>query len=376
MPGCAWAVFDRRRIRDASAVGVADPRDARPLHATTAMRIASISKLATTLVLLQLVGEQSLSLDEDVSAALGFELRNPAHPSAPITARHILSHTSSLRDGEVYWAGLGERLADFFRPGTEHWEGGAHWSGDRPGERFAYCNLGFGVIATMIENLDGRRFDLITHERLLAPLGLSAGFNWSGVESDAIDAASPIWRRIEGAWAPQIDDPLPVEAGAVFLNPRSLDISSYRPGDNGALFSPQGGLRASVCDLARLGLLLLGPSAPFLSSDLLGAMRTPHWRLSGDNGDSENGFWRAYGLGAQILEPGGGAPIIDLQRPLFGHSGDAYGLRGGLWIDPAAGSGFAFLFNGGPDDATRAAGLHSAFLRSEEHAMQILYEAL
>ena len=41
------------------------------------------------------------------------------------------------------------------------------------------------------------------------------------------------------------------------LAPSGCDLATYRLGDNGALFSPQGGLRISVRDLATIGRLLL-----------------------------------------------------------------------------------------------------------------------
>jgi CubicO group peptidase (beta-lactamase class C family) len=282
-----------------------------------------------------------------------------------------------MRDGEVYWAGLGERIADFFTPGTGHWENGAHWSAEHaPGAYFTYCNLAFGVLATLVERIEGKRFDLVAHDKLLHPLGLDSGFNWSGSEDAFVARGSPVWQRANGAWEAQVDDPLPVGRGGVFLNPENRALSEYALGANGLLFSPQGGLRASARDLARIGCLLLGPSAPFLSAQALDAMRSPVWRFDGANGDSENGFWRAYGLGMQTIEPGEACPIAGLQRPLVGHSGDAYGLRGGLWLDVERRAGFVFLFNGGPDDATRARGSRSAYLRSEEIVMQALYEAM
>lgn len=376
LPGCAWALIRNRRISDSGAVGFADPLQRRRLRATSPMRVASISKLTTTLLAMQQVDAGRITLDDDVSDALGFALRNPAFPETPITLRLLLSHTSTMRDGEVYWAGLGERIADFFTPDASHWENGGHWSSEHPpGAYFKYCNLAFGVIATIVERLEGERFDLVAHERILHPLGLDAGFNWSGSEDSYVARGAPLWQRAGDTWEAQLDDPLPVGRGGIFLNPNNLSLADYRLGDNGPLFSPQGGLRASARDLARIGCLLLGPGAPFVSPASLQAMRTLSWRYDGANGDAEGGIWRGYGLGMQIVEPGEGSPIANLQRPLVGHSGDAYALRGGLWLDVERGAGFVFLFNGGPDEATRARG-QSGFLRSEEIAMQALHEAV
>ena len=47
----------------------------------------------------------------------------------------------------------------------------------------------------------------------------------------------------------------------------------------------------------------------------------------------------------------------------IGHSGNAYGLLLGLWLDRAAGTGVAYFATGVPNDSTHA---HSAFSRVEE----------
>ena len=377
LPGCAWTIIRHHRIAQSGAVGLADPRTHRPLRPTTPMRIASLSKISTSLLVMRLIDARRLSLETDASDVLGFTLRNPAFPDTPIRVRHLISHTSSMRDGEVYWAGLGERIADFFIPGASHWEKGAHWAPDhRPGAYFTYCNLAFGILAAIVEKIEGQRFDLVAHEKLFAPLELECGFNWGECPREFIAQGSPVWRLSPAGWTPQVDDPLPVDRGAVYLNPNNLPLSEYRLGDNGLLFAPQGGLRASGRDLARLGCLLLDNGAPLLSDAIVAQMRTPVWTYDGANGETENGFWRGYGLGLQLIDPGAGSPLPDQRRRLIGHSGDAYGLRGGLWLDMETGAGFSFLFNGGPEDGARASGAHSAFSRPEEAIMQELYARL
>ena len=50
-------------------------------------------------------------------------------------------------------------------------------------------------------------------------------------------------------------------------------------------------------------------------------------------------------------------------RRRIGHSGNAYGLLSGLWLDRSAGTGVAYFATGVPNDST---GAHSAFSRIEE----------
>ena len=81
--------------------------------ARTLYRIASISKLVTTLGVMRLREAGRLDLDRDVGDYLGWRLRNPHFPDTPITLRMLLSHTSSLRDDTgYYWDAASGVLTD------------------------------------------------------------------------------------------------------------------------------------------------------------------------------------------------------------------------------------------------------------------------
>lgn len=68
----------------------------------TRFRIASISKLVTSIGLLHLYERKFFNLDEDISLRLGYQFRNPNFPNVPITYRMLLTHTSSLQDTLEY----------------------------------------------------------------------------------------------------------------------------------------------------------------------------------------------------------------------------------------------------------------------------------
>ncbi|WP_163360631.1 serine hydrolase domain-containing protein, partial [Klebsiella aerogenes] len=78
--------------------GLADISASRPVTADDPVRIASISKLVVAIGVMRLVEQGRLDLDADVSRWLGWKLRNPAFPDAPISLRLLLSHRSSLTD--------------------------------------------------------------------------------------------------------------------------------------------------------------------------------------------------------------------------------------------------------------------------------------
>lgn len=350
VPAYAWATFDRNGIISSGASGLADRARRRPLTIDDPARIASVSKLVVALGAMRLVEQGRLDLDRDVSDYLGWPLRNPAFPDRPITLRLLLSHRSSLRDGIDYAIPYGATLQAALA------DPAAFDAGHPPGTFFRYSNLNFPVVASVMERAAGERFDALMARLVLRPLGLDACFNWTTC-SDAAVARAVVLYEPDGRVIR--DDLGGRRPDCPVLAPQGCDLSTYRLGSNGALFSPQGGLRISVRDLAAIGRLLLAHGGD--------AMAEPVWHFDGTNGDSEGGFFCAYGLAVQSLatpRPGCRDDLFGNGRAMFGHDGDAYGLRSGLWVDPARGVGIAFFATGNGDDPPR--GRRSAFRAIEE----------
>ena len=358
--------FDRAGIRPVLAEGEADRSTHRLVTADDPVRIASISKLVTALGVMRLVDAGKLSLDRDVSDYLGYPVRHPAFPDSKVTLRLLLSHQSGLIDGEdLYLIPLGltvqERLAD-----ARVWDN-AH----APGSGwFHYTNLNFPVIASVMERVTGERFDVLMSRLVLKPLKLDACFNWgAGCSAGAFQRAVVLYRSSGEVARDDLHGQPP--ACAVFLREgTACDLSTYRPGDNGALFSPQGGLRISMHDLAKLGQMLARGGKGFLSARSFSEMTRPQWHFNGGNGVGEDGtasgFFCAYGFAVHQLggkQPGCKDDPFGDGRLRIGHAGDAYGLKTGLWLDPKTGRGIAFFTSAVAPDAPTG---RSAFLAIEE----------
>jgi CubicO group peptidase (beta-lactamase class C family) len=359
----AFVTFNVRGVVSSKTTGMADPFAKRSLSLDDPVRIASVSKLVVALAVMRLVDAGTLSLDRDVSDYLGWRLRNPAFPDKPITLRLLLSHQSSLTDNVDYAIPLGStvraNVADM-----KAWDA-AH----PPGTYFRYANLNFPVIASVMEAATGERFDVLTARLVFMPLKLDACFNWATC-SDATVARAVV--LTDGAGAVRRDN-LQGKRPACLVVPAAdgdCDLSGYKLGSNGALFSPQGGLRISARGLATIGQMLLRRGRGFLSSASFKAMINPLWRYNGTNGDTEGGFWCSYGLAVQTLASGAAGckddPFGD-QRRRVGHPGEAYGLRSGLWIDPRRGSGTVYFITAVADDAAKG---QSAFNAIEEALLQ------
>ena len=338
----AWATFDHSGITASGASGLADRRAGRVLTIDDPVRIASISKLVVALGVMRLVEEGKLDLDRDVSDWLGWRLRNPAFPDDPITLRHLLSHTSSIEDGVDYAVPLGTTLRSVV---TRPEAFGFH----EPGTYFRYANLNFPVVASVMERATGERFDQLIERLVLDPLGLDSCFNWTTCSDSAMARAIVLYQP-DGAVIR--DDLRGRRPNCPVLAPEGepCDLSGYQPGSNGALFAPQGGLRISARDLATVGMLLLNRGAhqggQFLSPASIDLMTRQRWAWDGINGETERGFYCAYGLAVQRLLGGDLAcndGLFGDGRQALGHAGEAYGVRSGLWVDPASGRGIAFF---------------------------------
>ena len=397
-------------------IDAADPGRSQPVTLATKFRVASLSKVATAIGAMQLVEQGKLDLDADISQYLGFALRNPAYPDRPITARMLLSHTSSLRDAGFYNLPLPYTLRDLFVPDGAYYANGAHFAApegdaDRgPGAFFTYANLNYGVLATVMEAAAHERFDQYMARHLFAPLGIDAGFAAGDLSDAGVRDLAALYTKQDpqgvwdpqGRWYPQVDDfhgvrprPLPPAAGADSPTLAMHDKASakaphravqpYAIGTNATVFAPHSGLRISARDLAKLMLLLLNGGRygdrRLLAPATVDRMLHEVWHFDAQrwNGDPFHGRYRAWGLGLQHIT---GAPnnvggdlggdlgsdrlAAGSKEQFWGHRGEAYGLLGGMWFDPQREVGFVFLAGGIGDDPSVHRGTYSSASSWEE----------
>ena len=240
--------FDGNSEIGSFADGVADPQSGRRVTIDDPVRIASVSKMVTAIGVMKLIDEGKLDLTSNVSRWLGWSLRNPRFPDRPITLSMLLSHTASVREhDDDYVIPLGGSLQQVMADP-------ANWDSQHgPGEGyFAYVNLNYPIVGSIIEKVTGERFDLWMRRNILEPMKLDACYNWPtcsdaqvarAVELDTPDG-KPLKDDLHGA---RPACPVFVKEGT------ACDLGLWRPGENGSLFAPQGGLRISARGLARIG---------------------------------------------------------------------------------------------------------------------------
>lgn len=175
-PGYAGAVAlietDGRRALH-TAVGHALRYRAGPIELPTAQRVAmrndsifdvaSITKVYTAILVLQLVDQGELRLDTPVRTYL------PDFTGAgkgTITAAHLLAHTSGLPVGATV-TGLADNAARWRAVLATPLVKGA-----RVGDTFRYSSVGLMVLGRLVEKLTGKPLDRALRDNLTAPLGL------------------------------------------------------------------------------------------------------------------------------------------------------------------------------------------------------------
>jgi CubicO group peptidase (beta-lactamase class C family) len=358
----------------------------KPVDVDTLFRIASISKMMTTLGLMRLVEAGKVDLDTDVSGYLGFSLRNPHFPDQPILLRHLLTHTSSLRDEAGYSWGVDTALKDVLVPGSRLHGEGKMWAANAgPGAYFTYCNLGWGVIGTIMEKVTGERFDRLMRRLLVEPLGLHAGYNPSELPAADVANIATLYRKrtvdtevwdANGPWIAQADDysskpPSPPPG-----------IERYVIGANATPFSPTGGMRISAHDMGVVMQMLMNGGVHagrrILQQATLDRMFARQWTYDGKggNGDSLDGLFNCWGLGneqfpddpanrTRLVEGGGFAAV--------GHLGDAYGLMSVFAADLKNRNGMVALVGGTSTDPLAYKGAYSSLARFQEQILTAMH---
>ena len=174
--GLAGAVWSEVLPDGTVKVGASGLRDAAkqvPMQADTRVQVGSVGKVALALGVLRLVSEDRLTLDTPLLQVLPeLALKNPWQASDPVRIRHLLAHTSGL-DNVRFWQAFSLKPAPE-TPLAEAFDGGGLLRvRARPGSRYAYSNMGYGLLGMVIERVTGQPYERYLDAQLLQPLGMA-----------------------------------------------------------------------------------------------------------------------------------------------------------------------------------------------------------
>ena len=149
----------------AEGYGLADVENRVPARPDTVFKIGSLSKQFIATGIMLLVQDGRIAVDDTISKHLD---GTPASWDA-ITLRHLLTHTSGLvREAPGF--DIYKRQPDIDVIKTAYQVALA----SAPGEKYAYSNLGYFVLAEVISRASGKSWGDFLAERVFAPLGLTA----------------------------------------------------------------------------------------------------------------------------------------------------------------------------------------------------------
>jgi D-alanyl-D-alanine carboxypeptidase len=283
------------------ASGVSDPHTGRRAEPGDRFRTASITKMVTAALVMMLVEEGRVSLDGNLLPYLPAELVDRLHVGLfgplglndrtsrgrDITVRHLLTHTSGLRD---YYTvdrnqdGLGDIVQTVIADPRRHWQplelmehviaAGPPWS--VPGRSYFYGDTGYVVLGLAAEAASGAPLHRAYRERIFSPLGMvNTHLQWYEPEPEG----------------PPVAHAYITVRTAVHELASTVDTASWAGS----------GLVSNTGDLARFGRAVFEGG---FFTDAATLREMTRW--------TELGVWR-YGLGVARLFPAG--------AEMWGHTG-------------------------------------------------------
>jgi len=199
LPGVSVAVVRTDDVVWARGYGLANIWRGEPVRPSTLFMLASISKTVIATAVMQAVERAQFGLDDDVNDILPFPVRTPEHPKRAITVRHLLTHTSGIRDRWPVWDDLysegdstiplGTFLEGYLVAGGEDYRR-TNFYDTKPGSRYSYSNVGGALAAFLVEAASGEGFDTWCESNIFEPLGMDRA-GWHLADVPAADVAMP-----------------------------------------------------------------------------------------------------------------------------------------------------------------------------------------
>ena len=170
-PGCALGIYKDGQIVYKRGYGMANLNDDVAITPATVFHVASMSKQFTAASILLLAQQGKLSLDDDVHKYI---------PELPdfgerITLRHLLHHTSGLRDqwsllGLAGWRYSQDLITDDDVMSVLVRQRALNF---KPGEKYMYSNSGFTLLAIIVKRVSGLSLREFTTKNIFEPLGMA-----------------------------------------------------------------------------------------------------------------------------------------------------------------------------------------------------------
>lgn len=170
-PGCTVGIVRNDSLIYAKGFGMANLEYDVPNKSETIYHMASVSKQFTAWSIILLARQGKLQLDDDIHKYL------PWFPDLKekITIRHLLNHTSGIRDQWQLLAISGTRLDDVItQDQIVKILGKQQALNFKPGDEYNYSNSGFTMLAEIVKSVTGQTLRKFTDSAIFKPLGMTS----------------------------------------------------------------------------------------------------------------------------------------------------------------------------------------------------------
>jgi CubicO group peptidase (beta-lactamase class C family) len=309
VPGLSFGIVHDQELLASGGFGAANPATGSPATPDTLYSICSISKLFTSVALMQQRDAGKLRLDDPVAQHLAWFNIEDAHPAdGPITVRGLLTHSAGLpRESDFpYWTD-----PDYPFPTSDEIRArlGAQQTLYPAARYFQYSNLGLSLVGEIVVATSGQDFDAYMRAHVLDPLGMSDTFT---------------------------DIPVELHGGRMAVGHTALKRDGQRkvvaPFQTRGI-APAAGFASNVNDLARFAMWqfrLLGDGGDeLLRASTLREMQRVHW--------VDPDWQTTWGLGFSVRREG--------ERTFARHGGGCPGYYTEFRLEPKTRVGAIVLTN-------------------------------
>ncbi len=309
--GMGLCVFADGRVIYETSLGYADKENEIFCDENTHYRVASVSKLISTMILMTLYDEGKIDPYSRLQELTGIHYN---HTDEDVLLWHLATHTAGFVDGNMY----GEAPKKYYTV-SEVLENCN--TKTKPGTKYCYTNLGMGTVGAIVEVLTGEFFHDYAYDAVFSKLDMDAAYCADMLEDRSrcanlykngeLEEQPKHWGRTTGYYE------------------RFGLGNSYLTAQCELLITPK--------DLARLGIVISGDGSvdgvQILSQKAVDLINTEYY--------SDESLPFDVGLSTRIYR----GNFIE-GRTIYGHSGAALGNVCGLYYDPSDGTGIAICTSG------------------------------
>src|SRR5437867_2178865 len=169
-PGCELAVIRSSDLVYKRGYGMANLEHSIPMSPASIMDTGSVSKQFTAMAIALLAEQGKLALDDDVRKYL------PEIPQyeVPVTIRHLIHHTSGIRDYLTLMNIAGIRDDDYYVDGeVVNLLARQKQLNFKPGNEFLYSNSGYFLLSQIVKRASGKTLREFAEENIFKPLGMT-----------------------------------------------------------------------------------------------------------------------------------------------------------------------------------------------------------